>query len=205
MTTDITKITRMAMLRSGALLAVKVAAYAVTGSASLLASTVDSIADVGASIVAHKSRRVEHAEQHHIALIQTIWISIAASIVLYETAMNMSAGVDAPILGVAILALTVLVDGTIVKKLTNPAPIVQGLKEDIQADITVSASALVALAAVYLTGMPIVDKIVAIVISVYLIAKGIKLTSENIIEASEDHALVEGAAKVDEDNTPYLP
>lgn len=205
MASDISKITRMAMLRSSALLAVKTAAFAVTGSASLLASMIDSIADVGASMVAHKSRNLEHAEQHHVALIQTVWISIAASIVLYETAMNMSAGVDAPMLGVAILALTVIVDGTIVKKLTDPAPIVQGLKEDIQADITVSASALIALAIVYVTGMPIVDKVVAIAISIYLIAKGVKLTLENIVDASEDHALIEGVKKVDGDNSSYLP
>lgn len=202
---SIEKSTRMAFMRSTALLVVKIAAFLITGSASLLASSIDSIADVVASAVAYKSRNVPHCEQHHIALIQTIWIAAGAGLVFVETLRNMNGAVEAPLAGVAILALTVVVDSAIVKQLTEKDPIVTGLREDIKADIMTSASALIALGAVYLTGNIMIDKIMALTLSVYLIAKGIALTHENMVEASIDHEELPGAQKVEEWDSSFLP
>jgi divalent metal cation (Fe/Co/Zn/Cd) transporter len=108
-------------------------------------------------------------------------------------------------IGIAILALTLIIDGSIVRKLTDPSPVVQGLKEDIKADMTNSAGGLVTLALI-MAGFPMmVDKIGAMIISVFLIIKGVKLFNENMEAASADHQaehkLGEGGVTYSHNNT----
>lgn len=180
--------TKAAVIRSAGLLGLKVGAYVLTGSAALMASMVDSFVDVAASLIAHIVKPKDHHAEHQLALIQAFWIFAGGVIVLAETFRNFTEPVDMATTGVIILAITLLVDGSIVRKLAHDKnPVVIGLAEDIKADMTNSAGGLIALSVIALGAPMYVDKVVAIVISIFLILKGAKLFDDNMSEATIDH------------------
>jgi ferrous-iron efflux pump FieF len=180
---------RSAVIRSLALLVVKIAAFLATGSAVLLAGMIDSLVDVVASLIAYVIKPREHHEEHQLAMIQAFWIVSGGLIVMVESVHGFNEEVDLAMVGIGILLLTLVVDGTIVRKLSkNTSPVVHGLAEDIKADMTNSFGGLVALTAIAMGAPMQVDKIIAIIISIALIIKGAKLAHDNLVEASQDHA-----------------
>ena len=180
--------TRTAVIRSAGLLGVKTAAFLLTGSAVLLAGMVDSVVDVVASMIAHIVKPKEHHAEHQLALIQAIWIVAGGALVLVESVRGLHEPVEMAVAGMGIMVLTLIVDGTIVRKLVaDPNPVVHGLAEDIKADMTNAAGGLVALTLIAVGAPMVVDKYMAIVISLYLIVKGIRLFVDNMDEATRDH------------------
>jgi ferrous-iron efflux pump FieF len=190
--------TRSAVKRSFALLAVKVTAFLVTGSGALFASMLDSLVDVVASTIADRTKVKVHFEAHQIAMIQATWIIIGSVIVFLESIKGFNAPVEMASVGAFIMALTLVVDTSIVRKLMkDPDPVVQGLKEDIMADISTSLVGLITMVAIVFGAPMQVDKIAAIALSVFLFAKGLKLFNENMVEASVDH-------QAEHDSTPEV-
>jgi divalent metal cation (Fe/Co/Zn/Cd) transporter len=182
------KETKQAVIRSAGLLGVKSAAYMVTGSAVLLAGMIDSMVDVVASLIAHIIKPQSHHEEHQIALIQSFWIFAGGALVLLESLKHLDEPVEMASVGIGILLFTVFVDGTIVRSLSKSTnPVIVGLKEDIKADITNSVGGLVALSLIAIGAPMIVDKVIAIAISIVLIVKGIRMAHDNMIEATLDH------------------
>ena len=180
--------TKSAVIRSAGLLGLKSGAFLLTGSAALMASMVDSIVDVAASLIAHCVKPGTHHEEHQLALIQSFWIFAGGLLVLMESIRNFNEPVEMAAAGIAILVITLIVDGTIVRKLSKDTnPVVIGLAEDIKADMTNSVGGLIALSVIAMGAPMQVDKGMAIIISVFLICKGIKLFQDNMIEATEDH------------------
>ena len=181
--------TKSAVIRSLFLLGIKIGAFLLTGSAVLLAGMVDSLVDVAASLIAYVIKPKEHHSEHQLALIQAFWIVAGGLIVLVESIRGLHEPVEMATTGIAILVLTLVVDGSIVRKLVNDTnPVVQGLAEDIKADMTNSFGGLIALVAIALGSPMMVDKLVAITISEYLMVKGAKLFNEHMTEASVDHS-----------------
>ena len=120
--------TRSAVFRSMGLLGVKAAAFLVTGSAVLLAGMIDSIVDVVASLIAHVVKPKEHHAEHQLALIQSFWIFAGGLLVLVESLRSLHEPVEMATVGIGILVLTLVVDGSIVRKLSKDrSPVVQGL------------------------------------------------------------------------------
>lgn len=180
--------TRAAVIRSFALLLVKATAFLATGSGALFASLLDSLVDVVASLIADKAKVKSHFEEHQLALIQAGWIIIGSIVVFLESVRGFNEPVELAGAGAAIMALTLVVDTSIVRKLAkDPSPVVQGLKADILADMSTSGVGLVALTAIAFGAPMQVDKVAAILLSGYLFVKGFKLFSENMDEASKDH------------------
>jgi divalent metal cation (Fe/Co/Zn/Cd) transporter len=181
--------TKSAVIRSSFLLGVKAIAFIVTGSAVLMAALLDSIVDVIASLIAHILKPKSHHESHQIALIQAFWIVAGGIIVMVESLRSLHEPVEMATVGIAILVLTLVIDASIIRKLNKDKdPVVHGLVEDIKADVTNSIGGLTALTLIAIGAPMVVDKFIAIVISVFLIAKGARLFMDNMIEASEDHA-----------------
>jgi ferrous-iron efflux pump FieF len=182
--------TRSAVIRSFGLLGIKVAAFLLTGSAVLMAALIDSMVDVIASLIAHLIKPKEHHEEHQLSLIQAMWIVAGGIIVLLESIRGFNEPVDMAFVGIGILILTLVVDFSIVKKLSQDTnPVVVGLAEDIKADMTNAVGGLAALSLIAV-GMPMqTDKVIAIIISVVLMVKGVKLFFNNLVEASIDHDL----------------
>jgi divalent metal cation (Fe/Co/Zn/Cd) transporter len=149
---------------------------------------IDSMVDVVASLIAHVLKPQTRAEEHQIALVQSFWIFAGGLLVLLEALRHMDEHVEMAAVGIAILVLTVVVDTTIIRQLRHDTnPVVIGLKEDIKADVTNSVGGLLALTVIAFGAPMIVDKVVAIVISVYLIFKGIHMFHSNMIAATEAH------------------
>ena len=181
--------TKSAVIRSMGLLGVKAGAFLLTGSAVLLAGMIDSIVDVVASLIAHVIKPKEHHGEHQLALIQSFWIFAGGLLVLVESLRSLHEPVEMATVGIGILVLTLVVDGSIVRKLSKDrSPVVQGLTEDIKADMTNSAGGLIALTVIALGAPMVVDKAFAIVISLFLIVKGAKMFNDHMSEASSDHA-----------------
>jgi ferrous-iron efflux pump FieF len=180
--------TKSAVIRSSFLLSVKAIAFIATGSAVLMAALLDSIVDVIASLIAHVLKPKDHHESHQIALIQAFWIVAGGLIVMVESLKSLDEPVEMATVGIAILVLTLVIDASIIRKLNKDKdPVVHGLVEDIKADVTNSIGGLTALTLIAIGAPMVVDKVIAIVISVFLIVKGARLFMDNMIEASEDH------------------
>jgi ferrous-iron efflux pump FieF len=181
--------TRTAIIRSTALLGLKSGAFVLTGSAAIGASLVDSVVDVAASIIAHTVKPKDHHVEHQVALIQAAFIVVGGFVVLVESIKGFNEPVELATVGMLVLVATLVIDGSIVRKLLKETnPVVHGLAEDIKADMVNSAGGLIALTAIAV-GFPMyVDKVIAVIISLYLIFKGSKLLNDNISEASEDHS-----------------
>jgi ferrous-iron efflux pump FieF len=180
--------TKQAVIRSAGLLGVKSAAYMMTGSAVLLAGMIDSMVDVVASLIAHIVKPASHHEEHQVALIQSFWIFAGGVLVLLESIKHLDAPVEMAGVGIGILLFTVFVDGTIIRNLSKATnPVIIGLREDIKADVMNSVGGLAALSLIAIGAPMVVDKIIAIAISIVLIVKGIRMAHDNMIEASEDH------------------
>jgi divalent metal cation (Fe/Co/Zn/Cd) transporter len=181
--------TRDAVIRSSALLGLKVSAFALTGSMALMASMLDSIVDVFASFLAHFVKPAKHSDEHKLALVQSAWIFMGGLVVLYESIKGFNEPVEMASVGVAILVITLIVDASIVRKISKDKnPVVIGLTEDIKADMVNSAGGVIALTLIAMGAPFIADKLIAIVISVFLIAKGARMLHDNMIESTEDHA-----------------
>jgi len=182
------KHTRSAVIRSAGLLGIKSGAFVATGSTVLLAGMVDSMVDVVASLIAHVLKPKTRHEEHQIALVQSFWIFGGGLLVLVEALKHLNSEVEMATVGIAILLLTVFVDMTIIRQLQHDkSPVIIGLKEDIKADVTNSLGGLFALTVIALGAPMIVDKVVAIAISIFLIGKGLHMFHENMIAASEAH------------------
>jgi divalent metal cation (Fe/Co/Zn/Cd) transporter len=109
-------------------------------------------------------------------------------LVAVESLKHLDAEVEMASIGVAILLLTVVVDYTIIRQLRgNPNPIIIGLREDIKADVTNSLGGLIALSVIAMGAPMVVDKVIAIFISIVLMAKGVKMFHDNMLDASQEH------------------
>lgn len=180
--------TGSAVIRSGLLLTIKICAFLLTGSAVLMAALVDSMVDVVASLIAHFVKPREHYAEHQLALIQASWIVMGGLLVIIHSVREFDKPVEMAMVGVVILLITLIIDGSIVRQLRKSTnPVIVGLSEDIKADMTNAFGGLFALGLITLGFPMMVDKLVAIVISVFLIIKGTKLFLDNMDEASRDH------------------
>jgi ferrous-iron efflux pump FieF len=115
--------TRSAVIRSSILLLIKTVAYTATGSVVLMAALVDSMVDVVASIIAHVVKPKEHHEYHQLAMIQALWIMLGGLMVFVQAYREYSEPVDMALVGVAILVITLVIDGSIVRKLDSSDPV----------------------------------------------------------------------------------
>jgi ferrous-iron efflux pump FieF len=179
--------TKAAVMRSSLLLGVKVFAFSLTGSAVLMAALVDSMVDVVASGIAHFVKPREHHEEHQLALIQAAWIVLGGALVMLESMRHFNEPVDMAFAGIGILMFTLVIDGSIVRKLDSSSPVIQALKEDIKADMFNSLGGLVALGVIAFGAPMQVDKVIAIIISAILMLKGGKLFKEHFEAVSADH------------------
>lgn len=199
--------TRSAVIRSAALLSVKAGAFFFTGSAVLLAGMVDSVVDLIASVIAHIVKPRSHHEEHQLALVQNAWIFFGGLLVVIETMKHLSEPVEMASVGIGMLLLTIVVDGTIIHKLRKETnPVIKGLREDIMADVYSSIGGITALTLIALGAPMIADKVIAITIAVALMVKGAKLFLENMEEASRDHEAEHHGVKheVEGGNEPYV-
>ena len=176
------------------LIAIKLAAGAITGSIAILTEAVHSLIDLVASVVAFVSVRkadepadAEHPYGHEkveslAATIEGMLILVGAGIIVYEATHRLVVGaqVESVGVGIAVMGFSVLANLVVSTVLSRQAsrhdsPALEGDAAHLRTDAMTSAGVLVGLGLVELTGDAAFDSITALVVAGAIVVAGIRI------------------------------
>jgi cation diffusion facilitator family transporter len=176
------------------LIAIKLAAGAITGSIAIVTEAVHSTIDLLASVVAFVSVRkadepadAEHPYGHEkveslAATIEGMLILIGAGVIVFEATHRLVAGAEVESLGVgiAVMAFSVLANLVVSTVLSRRArafdsPALEGDAAHLRADALTSAGVLAGLALVQITGIVAFDSITALIVAVAIVTAGVRI------------------------------
>ena len=176
------------------LIAIKLAAAALTGSIAILTEAVHSLIDLVASVVAFVSVRkadepadAEHPYGHGkveslAATIEGMLILVGAGIIVYEATHRLVVGaqVETVGVGIAVMGLSVLANLVVSTVLSRQArlhdsPALEGDAAHLRADAMTSAGVLLGLGLVAITGDAAFDSITAIAVAGAIVVAGIRI------------------------------
>ena len=176
------------------LIALKLAAAAITGSIAILTEAIHSTIDLMASFVALVSVRradlppdEDHPYGHEkaenlAATIEGMLILVGAGIIVFEATRRLAMGseVDSLGIGIAVIAFSVLVNVAVSGLLASRArslssPALEGDAAHLRADALTSLGVLGGLALVEMTDEPAFDSIAALVVAVAIVFSGVRI------------------------------
>ena len=176
------------------LIAIKLAAGAITGSIAIVTEAVHSLIDLVASVVAFVSVRkadepadAEHPYGHEkveslTATIEGLLILVGAGIIVYEATRRLVVGAKVESLGVgiAVMGFSVLANLVVSTVLSQQAkahesPALEGDAAHLRTDALTSAGVLVGLGLVQITGDAAFDSITALVVAAAIVTAGIRI------------------------------
>jgi cation diffusion facilitator family transporter len=176
------------------LIAIKLAAGAITGSIAIVTEAVHSLIDLVASVVAFVSVRkadepadADHPYGHEkveslAATIEGMLILIGAGIIVYEATHRLVAGAHVETLGVgmAVMGFSVIANLGVSAVLSRQArahdsPALEGDAAHLRTDAMTSAGVLLGLALVQITGNAAFDSITALVVATAIVTAGIRI------------------------------
>jgi cation diffusion facilitator family transporter len=176
------------------LIALKLAAGAITGSIAILTEAVHSLIDLVASVVAFVSVRkadepadAEHPYGHEkveslAATIEGMLILVGAGIIVYEATHRLVIGSSVETLGVgiAVMGFSMLANLAVSSVLSRQAkahesPALEGDAAHLRTDALTSAGVLFGLLLVQVTGNAAFDSITALVVAVAIVWAGIRI------------------------------
>ncbi len=187
---------RVSIVSTSILIALKIAAGAITGSIALITEAAHSAIDLVAAIVAYFGVRKadEPADESHpyghakienlAAAIEGMLILVGAGVIIYEATRRL---VDPPEVtslgvGIAVIAFSVVANLVVSRYLYRQAdatdsPALEADGAHLRTDAATSAGVLVALILVQVTGVEWLDPAVALVVAVAIVAAGIRILS----------------------------
>jgi cation diffusion facilitator family transporter len=184
----------LSIASNSVLIAIKLAAGAITGSIAILTEAIHSLIDLVASVIAFVSVRKadEPADEDHpyghekveslAATIEGMLILVGAGIIVYEATHRLVDGaeVDALGVGIAVMGFSVvanLVVSTVLSRQarTHESPALEGDAAHLRTDALTSAGVLVGLALVELTGVVAFDSITALVVAGAIVVAGLRI------------------------------
>ena len=184
----------LSIVSNSVLIALKLAAGAITGSIAILTEAIHSLVDLVASVVAFVSVRKadEPADEEHpyghekvenlAANIEGILILVGAAVIVYEATHRLVAGSEVESLGVgiAVMGFSVVANLVVSANLYRQArlhesPALEGDAAHLRTDAMTSAGVLVGLALVELTGAAAFDSITALVVAAAIVVAGIRI------------------------------
>jgi cation diffusion facilitator family transporter len=176
------------------LIAIKLAAGAITGSIAIVTEAVHSTIDLVASVVAFVSVRkadepadAEHPYGHEkveslAATIEGMLILIGAGIIVFEATHRLVVGAQVETLGVgiAVMGFSVLANLAVSTILSRQArahdsPALEGDAAHLRADALTSAGVLAGLALVQITGVVAFDSITALLVAAAIVVAGLRI------------------------------
>jgi cation diffusion facilitator family transporter len=176
------------------LIAIKLAAGAITGSIAILTEAVHSLIDLVASVVAFISVRkadepadADHPYGHEkveslAATIEGMLILVGAGIIVYEATHRLVVGAQVETLGVGmtVMGFSVVANLGVSTVLSRQArahesPALEGDAAHLRTDALTSAGVLVGLALVQITGNAAFDSITALLVAMAIVAAGIRI------------------------------
>jgi cation diffusion facilitator family transporter len=180
------------------LIALKLAAAAITGSIAILTEAVHSLIDLVASVVAFVSVRkadepadADHPYGHEkveslAATIEGMLILVGAGIIVYEATHRLVVGAEVESLGIgiAVMAFSIVanlgVSGVLSRQAkAHESPALEGDASHLRTDALTSAGVLLGLALVEITGAAAFDSITALVVAVAIVWAGIRIISRS--------------------------
>ncbi|HEX2096842.1 MAG TPA: cation diffusion facilitator family transporter [Solirubrobacterales bacterium] len=202
----------LSIASNSVLIAIKLAAGALTGSIAIVTEAVHSLIDLIASVVAFVSVRkagepadAEHPYGHQkveslAAAIEGMLILVGAGIIVYEATHRLVDGaeVDLLVVGIAVMGFSVLANLAVSAVLSRQArihesPALEGDAAHLRTDALTSAGVLVGLVLVELTGVVAFDSITAIVVAVAIVVAGLRILRRSsgvlVDEALPDHEM----------------
>ena len=176
------------------LIALKLAAGAITGSIAIITEAVHSLIDLLASVVAYFSVRkadepadAEHPYGHEkvenlAAAIEGMLILVGAGVIVYEATHQLVSGasVDRLGIGIAVMAFSVLANLTVSSVLSRQArehdsQALEGDAAHLRTDAMTSAGVLLGLGVVQITGNAAFDPITALIVAVAIVWAGFRI------------------------------
>jgi cation diffusion facilitator family transporter len=176
------------------LIAIKLAAAAITGSIAILTEAVHSLIDLVASVIAFVSVRkadepadADHPYGHEkveslAATIEGLLILVGAGIIVFEATHRLVVGAEVETIGVgiAVMGFSVVANLAVSTVLSRQAkahdsPALEGDAAHLRTDAMTSAGVLVGLAVVELTGNAAFDSITALVVAGAIVVAGIRI------------------------------
>jgi cation diffusion facilitator family transporter len=176
------------------LIALKLAAGAITGSIAIITEAVHSLIDLVASVIAFVSVRkadepadAEHPYGHEkveslAATIEGMLILVGAAIIVYEATHRLVVGSTVETLGVGIAVMGIstvanLAVSTVLSRRAGAleSPALEGDAAHLRTDAFTSAGVLVGLVLVKVTGNSAFDSITALAVAVAIVVAGIRI------------------------------
>jgi cation diffusion facilitator family transporter len=209
------------------LIAIKLAAGAITGSIAILTEAVHSLIDLVASVVAFVSVRkadepadADHPYGHEkveslAATIEGLLILVGAAIIIYEATHRLVDGAEVETLGVgiAVMGFSVVANLIVSTVLARQAklhdsPALEGDASHLRADALTSAGVLVGLALVQITGNAAFDSITALAVAAAIVVAGIRIVRRSsgvlVDEALPDEEMDQIEAAIAAARTPEV-
>jgi cation diffusion facilitator family transporter len=188
----------ISILSNTILIALKVAAGAITGSIAILTEAAHSGIDLIASVVAYFSVRKadEPADESHpyghqkvenlAAAIEGMLILVGAAIIVYESVRRLSEGAEIESLGIgiAVIGFSAVANFGVSGYLYHQArvtdsPALEGDAAHLRTDAFTSIGVLVALVLVEATGVNELDAITALVVAVAIVVAGLRIITRS--------------------------
>ena len=201
----------LSIVSNSVLIAIKIAAGAVTGSIAIVTEAVHSSIDLIASVVALLSVRKadQPADEDHMyghakvenltAALEGILILVGAGVIVYESVRRLAAGshIEAIGVGIAVMAISCVANIGVSTYLFRQArrhdsPALEGDAAHLRADALTSGGVLGGLVAIQLTGWVWLDSVVALIMAGAVVYAGIRILSRS------SRVLVDEALPADE-------
>jgi cation diffusion facilitator family transporter len=184
----------VSIVSNSVLIALKLAAAAITGSVAILSEALHSMIDLVASVIAFVSVRkadepadVEHPYGHEkvenvAATIEGMLIIVGAGVIVYEAVHRLAVGASVENLGVgiAVIGFSALANLAVSRFLSRQArrhdsPALSGDAAHLGTDALTSFGVLLGLLLVKITGADAIDSVVALMVAVLIVAAGIRI------------------------------
>ncbi|HYH53875.1 MAG TPA: cation diffusion facilitator family transporter [Solirubrobacterales bacterium] len=184
----------LSIVSNSILIALKLAAGAITGSIAILTEAIHSLIDLVASVIAFVSVRKadEPADEEHpyghekvenlAANVEGILILVGAGVIIYEATHRLAAGasVDSLGIGIAVMGFSVvanlIVSGVLYRQArAHDSAALEGDAAHLRTDALTSAGVLVGLGLVELTGIVAFDSITALLVAAAIVWAGIRI------------------------------
>jgi cation diffusion facilitator family transporter len=176
------------------LIALKLAAGAITGSIAIITEAIHSLIDLVASVIAFISVRkadepadADHPYGHEkvenlAATIEGLLILVGAAVIVYEASHRLAVGasVDSLGIGIAVMAISVVanlvVSGVLSRRAReHDSAALEGDAAHLRTDALTSAGVLVGLGLVEITGAVAFDSITALIVAAAIVWAGLKI------------------------------
>ena len=194
-----TGVAGLSVLSNSLLIVIKLMAGIVTGSISIVTEAIHSVLDLVAAVItlitvrisgrpADKDHPFGHGKAESISgLVEAALIFVAAVFIVSEAVLRIREGADLKLteVGIAVMLISVVVNILVSRRLLKVARTTDSIALEADAahlttDVYTSASVLVGLIVVRLTGLTILDAIVALAVLVLVVKAAYDITRKSI-------------------------